>query len=203
MSVTLKALATVVVVSVACWGFASPSVAEAQVTQVESNAQGAVGLGLVGAELGFVIPAAAGLHELWAFIVFPVVGAAGGAVGGYFAFDNANRVEGGVAMLATGMALVIPSLVLTLVLTAYDPEDDGYVEEDDPPDVEASEEEEQAARIRRLASAGSGILRLAEGELLLGAPAPSLMNEVLQGSGGALLAATTQELHVPLVSGSF
>ncbi|HTU61399.1 MAG TPA: hypothetical protein VMF89_23250, partial [Polyangiales bacterium] len=47
----------------------------AQDKQVEADFKGAVGLGLVGAELGAVIPALVGVEATWAYIVFPAVGA--------------------------------------------------------------------------------------------------------------------------------
>lgn len=97
----------------------------AEATPVEPDFKGTIGLGLVGAELGFVIPAVAGLHETWAFVVFPIVGAGGGGAAGYFLIEKGtDSPELSVAMLATGMALIIPSMILTLSATAYDPEDE-------------------------------------------------------------------------------
>ncbi len=92
--------------------------------QVEATPKGAIGLGLVGAEIGFIVPAAAGLDETWAFIVFPVLGATGGALGGHFLLDSSNRTSLSVAALVAGIALIVPSTVWTLSLTAYDPDDD-------------------------------------------------------------------------------
>ena len=40
--------------------------------------------GLIGAELGFVMPALAGARVRWPYIVFPLIGAGGGAVAGIF-----------------------------------------------------------------------------------------------------------------------
>ena len=45
-------------------------------TPVRADFKGMIGLGLIGGELGLVIPAVAGLNETWSMIVFPVVGAA-------------------------------------------------------------------------------------------------------------------------------
>jgi hypothetical protein len=94
--------------------------------RVSPTAKGMIGLGLIGAELGFVIPAlvqeAAGTNEWWPYLVFPVIGAAGGVVGGYFMEqETQNSAEVDVAFLAVGLALVVPALVTTLALTAYDP----------------------------------------------------------------------------------
>lgn len=142
---TLRRLITASILSLGiAFGSLTTSDAEAQPAmpvQVESNIKGTIGLGMVGAELGFVIPAAVGLEDLWAYIVFPIVGAAGGAVGGYFAFDANDIVEGSVAALAAGMALVIPALVLTLALTAYDPSEEG-IDADEAAGARAPPEEE-------------------------------------------------------------
>ncbi len=92
-------------------------------TPVSADYKGMIGLGLIGAELGFVLPAIAGLHDTWAFIVFPVAGAAAGAVGGYFLLEQgAGEPELAVASLTAGMALLIPAMIITLSETAYEPE---------------------------------------------------------------------------------
>lgn len=85
-----------------------------------------VGLGLIGLEIGFIVPAliqeAAGTNEWWPYLVFPALGAAGGIVGGYFMEqETRNSPEVDVAFLAVGMALVVPTVVATLALTAYEP----------------------------------------------------------------------------------
>lgn len=114
----------------------APARAEAQCampsptcSQVTPDAKGMIGLGLIGLELGFVVPAlvqeAAGTNEWWPYLVFPALGAVGGIVGGYFMEqETRNSPEIDVIFLAVGMALVVPTLVATLALTAYDPAQD-------------------------------------------------------------------------------
>jgi hypothetical protein len=46
--------------------------------------------------------------------VFPVVGAAGGALAGYFALDKPGREKGSVAGLVVGLAGVIPAVLVTV-----------------------------------------------------------------------------------------
>lgn len=123
---------------------------------VDPDFKGAIGLGLIGAELGFVIPALAGARDAWAFIVFPVVGAGGGGVAGYFAIEKGTgSAELAVATLVTGMALIIPAMVVTLSSTAYDPD----------------EELPQAARSASAARAApAALLRVEDATLRLGAP---------------------------------
>ncbi|WP_236604865.1 hypothetical protein [Sandaracinus amylolyticus] len=118
-----------------------PARAEAQCmpsptcTRVSPDGKGIVGLGLIGAEIGFIVPAlvqeAAGTNEWWPYLVFPVVGAAAGAIGGYFMEqETQNSPEVDVAFLAVGLALVVPTLVATLALTAYDPGQDAVARDD-------------------------------------------------------------------------
>jgi hypothetical protein len=139
--------------------------------EIDSSVKGMVGLGLIGAELGFVLPAVAGLHETWAFIVFPIVGAAGGAVGGYLIFDSGGgSPELSVAMLTAGMALIIPATVITLSATSYDPEDEPTVTttarvSNGPRRPRARSVSEMARR------AGNGLVRWSEEGLFLAAPA--------------------------------
>ncbi len=115
---------------------ACPATASAQAVpppvEVATSYKGVVGLGLIGAELGFAVPALAGMDQTWAFIVFPAVGAAGGATAGYFLLEGEGKSVGAnVALLATGLALVIPTMVVTLSATAYDPDDEAAIEGSD------------------------------------------------------------------------
>jgi outer membrane protein OmpA-like peptidoglycan-associated protein len=80
-----------------------------------SKYNGTIGLGLIGAELGFVIPAIAGVRSTWSLTVFPLVGAAGGAMGGYFLLDKGARHPAAAfdILMVGAMALVIPGMMLT------------------------------------------------------------------------------------------
>ena len=104
-------------------------------------------LGMFGAELGLVIPAAAGLDQWWALVVFPVIGATGGALGGYFGLDRNNQVEASTAILAISIALVVPSVVLTVALRSYDADDDNPAADGDP-SVTVTDDAEASARRR-------------------------------------------------------
>lgn len=144
---------------------------------VPADYKAAIGLGLVGAELGAVLPAAFGLRAWWGYVLFPVVGAAGGAVAGYFAIDKPGHVEASVAMLTAGMALVIPALVVTLSLTAYDAEsevDEQQARAKPGVQLARSAKAQQLMAARRRARAGSGMVRLDQGELALAMPGIAL-----------------------------
>ena len=165
----------------ATWLWLAPQASAQERTPVEPDFKATVGLGLVGAELGFVLPAVAGLRDAWAYVVFPVVGAGGGSLAGYFLIEKGtDSPELSVAMLATGMGLIIPAMIITLSASAYDPEQD------------------VAARSR---SAPAALVRITEGGVDLGTPslqvAPSL------GPREALRIGATRDrqVRVSLVSG--
>ncbi len=174
--------------------------------KVDPDFKGMVGLGLIGAELGFVVPALAGLHDTWAFITFPIVGAAGGALAGYFLLEKGEgNPEVAVAMLGVSMALVIPATVLTLSATSYDPEDEPTMMD------EASRRSALArARTRRLRdpqqmarAAGPGLLRYSPDGVFLGVPAvgPGLSQLPKDDQKAGLT--PHPELRVAVLSGSF
>jgi len=176
-----------------CSDLAAASSVAAQDKQIEASFQGAVGLGLVGAELGAVIPALAGVESAWAYIVCPVIGAAGGAVAGYFTLDRPNHVELSIGALALGMALVIPAFVVTLSATAYDAGDVSSVRGQSArvaaARTQSAQQEPQERRDRhdipplpkrsKVAHrrSGSGMLRLGldDGSLAFAAPAVALV----------------------------
>lgn len=108
----------------ASFGNASRVAAQDEPVALDAPPKGAIGFGLIGAELGVAIPALIGVKATWAYLVFPAVGAAGGAVLGHVLVDSNDQVGVSVVALTAGMALVIPTLVLAMVATAYDPEDD-------------------------------------------------------------------------------
>lgn len=181
-------------------------------TQVQSVPKGAIGLGMIGAEIGFVLPAVIGLHEAWAFIVFPLALGAGGAVGGYFAFDEPNSPEAGVAMLAAGIALIIPALVLTLALTTYDPggedeaeapEEGDYSEEFDEGGQSPPAEESAGRRARERLVAGGGLIHVGTRDVSLGVPALTVRPSLSAREASLYGDSQSAEVHVPVVSGAF
>lgn len=196
---------------------AMPDIASAQISepvQVDSSPKGLIGLGLIGAELGLVIPAAAGLDDTWALITFPAIGAVGGALAGHFLIDNNNHEKVGIAMLVTGIALVVPTVLLTAHFLAYDPSDEGAVANDDDADAEAMEEIESngvdgdtqvevESADAPTGDTGFGLVQVARGQLRLGVPNLEIVQaytrDELMRYGGE----QTNEYHLSLVSGSF
>jgi hypothetical protein len=102
---------------------------------VSPKGKGIVGGALLGAEVVTMPMGIAGLRPWWPYVVFGSVGAAGGAVGGWAIESQINKApstpppagtpapvsgppaEATVAMLAVGLALVIPTLVVDLNAT--------------------------------------------------------------------------------------
>jgi hypothetical protein len=174
---------------------AAPALSHAQDVgkPVAADFKGAVGFGLIGAELGGVIPALAGVNAAWAYILFPVVGAAGGAVGGYYLLDHAGHAELSVVALTAGMALVIPALVATLALNTYDPQQESRETSQNGRRLERAR-----ARQLRAAAAGAGMLRVERGELALATPGIALLPG--HAAGGQL---RLSGVNVALFSGEF
>lgn len=197
---------------------------------VGAEGKGILGGGIIGAEIGFMIPAlivSAGARELdewWAYVLFPAVFAAGGAIGGYYLLEEPTRIEGSparrvsgypeaaVAVLAVGIALIVPTFVGVLALTSYSPgasEGDGASGDedaaDDEEDASPSEEEESAAAsaMRRTMAGGPGLLRFDHGQLLLGVPMVYTTDSYTSEERAHMQLDQSTDLHVPVVSGVF
>jgi hypothetical protein len=116
------------VLAVACALIAfAPRAASAQEdegpNQVTGTAKGIVGGALLGAEVVMIPMGAAGLKPWWPYVVFGSVGAVGGAVGGWAveqAVADDGPAEAPLYMLAGGLALIIPTVVLSLNATTKD-----------------------------------------------------------------------------------
>jgi hypothetical protein len=183
---------------------ASPRAAEAQdSTTVFENLQatpkGTIGLGLVGAELGLIIPSAAGLNKAWALSVFPIVGATGGALAGYFALDKPGRSKGSVAVLVVGLAGVIPAILVTVKGVRKERQDQW----EPSPQIQLRSEKEQ--RALETAEAGPGLLRRSRSGLRVAAPAFSFSRRALQDAETVRMGGLRDrtEMRLSLVSGVF
>ena len=107
---------------------------DARADEISPTGKGIVGGGLLGAEVVTMVEGLAGVRPAWAYWVGAIVGAGGGAVGGW-AVENAVNGDGAIpmAMLAGGLALVIPAIVVSLDATRFRP-DEGATE-DHPPSI--------------------------------------------------------------------
>ncbi|MBN2801628.1 MAG: hypothetical protein JXR91_00895 [Deltaproteobacteria bacterium] len=102
--------------------------AQTPTQKVEAKGVGVSGGVLLGGEIVLAIEAAAKVKPLWAWLVFPAVGAAGGGVGGYFV--EKSSTGGAIAMLVTGMVALIPTAIAVSASHRYNPENEGAVEGD-------------------------------------------------------------------------
>ena len=169
---------------------------------IRATPKATIGLGLVGAELGLIIPAAAGLTDAWALTVFPVVGAAGGALAGYFALDKPGREKGSVAALVVGLAGVLPAILVTVKGVRQERED-RY----EPPTIEIRSQKEQ--RVLELVEAGPGLLRRSRSGLRVSMPGvsfsrgPALDAETAKLGGRLGGPKGRTEMRLSLASGVF
>lgn len=110
----------------------------ANVNVVTPTAKGIIGCALLGAETVALVQAAAGARPRWAYIVFPLLGAAAGGVGGYFLEDAAaggtdtTLTAVSVGSLVLGLGLVVPSVIAYVNATSYRPESDQPAEDNAP-----------------------------------------------------------------------
>lgn len=101
---------------------------------VSGDGKGIVGGGLLGAEVVTITMGIAGVEDGWPYFVFGGLGAVGGALGG-FAVEQADPpAEAPLFMLAGGLTLIVPALVISL----------NAVSEDDPVDELPASDGERA-----------------------------------------------------------
>jgi hypothetical protein len=98
---------------------------QARADDVSPNGKGVVGGALLGGEVVTIVEALAGTRPGWAYAVGGVLGAAAGGVGGHFIEQDTDSRNGKVPMymLAGGLALIIPAVVLALNATRWQPEE--------------------------------------------------------------------------------
>jgi hypothetical protein len=96
---------------------------EARADEVSSTGKGITGGALLGAEVPVIIEGIAGVHSGWVYLISAIVGAGGGGLGGYEVEKGSSDGTAPMYLLAGGLALVIPAVVLTLNATRYQPEE--------------------------------------------------------------------------------
>ncbi len=88
---------------------------------MSGKGKGIAGGVLLGAEVVTMVESIAGLRGAGWYIAGALVGGAGGGVGGYFVEKKTTDGRAPTYMMAGGMALLIPALVLTLNANRYRP----------------------------------------------------------------------------------
>jgi hypothetical protein len=195
---TAFALAAVISLSV------PPCLVDAQsetleLTNIRATPKATIGLGLVGAELGLIIPSVSGLNEPWSLAVFPIVGAAGGALAGYFALDKPGREKGSVAALVVGLAGVLPAILVTVKGVRQERQSRW----EPTPQIQLRSEKEQ--RVLDLAEAGPGLLRRSRSGLRVAMPSVSFSRRAQRDAETARMGGLRErtEMQLSLASGVF
>lgn len=96
---------------------------DARADNVSPTGKGIAGGALLGGEVVTITEAIVGVRAGWAYLVGGLAGAAAGGVGGYFVEQSTSNGQVPMYMLAGGLALVIPAVVLSLDATRYRPEE--------------------------------------------------------------------------------
>ncbi len=102
---------------------------------VSGDGKGIVGGALLGAEVVTITMGIIGVEEAWPYFVFGGVGAVGGALAGFGVESADPPAEAPLFMLAGGLTLIVPALVISLNATSAD----APVEEADFPDEPAAD----------------------------------------------------------------
>lgn len=108
-------------IATATWASSEGMAHAQQVTDqpVSPTAKGIIGGALLGGEVVMMTEALIGVRPVWPYLVGGGLGAVGGGVAGYFIESSSTDGRVPVFMLAGGLALVIPTMVLTLNATRY------------------------------------------------------------------------------------
>jgi hypothetical protein len=197
----------------------------AEPNQVTGTAKGIVGGAFLGAEVVMIPMGAAGLKPWWPYLVFGGLGSVGGAIGGWAveqAVADTGPAEAPLYMLAGGLALVIPTLVLTLNATTKS-EFEG--EEEDPsvtppsdgdqpgtapgtapvPGVDTSVTVQKTSMRKRKArpTVPLAMVDMQGGQLRLGLPSVQVRNKYSETEMAEFGVEQRQEYHVPVFRTAF
>lgn len=95
----------------------------ARADNVSPTGKGIAGGAMLGGEVVTMVESIVGVRAGWAYAVGALVGAGAGGFGGHLIENGSSDGKAPVYMLAGGMALLIPAIVLTLNGTRYQPEE--------------------------------------------------------------------------------
>lgn len=167
-----------------------PAHAEGPVT---ATGKGIAGLALIGGSVTATTMGIVGVGQTWPYLVFPPLVAVGGGIGGYF-MESAAPVEVSTYMLGIGMALVIPTVIVSLNATAYKTPDD-YP--NDPSKKNPASEAPRAAFVPQ------SLVGFDRGRLAIGLPPVQVRNAYTIDEMAKFGVNQAREIHVPLVRATF
>ncbi len=168
----------------AIFGFSALAPSTAHATEVSATGKGIAGGALLGGELVTITEGLIGVRGAGWYILGALVGAGGGGVGGYFLEQKSASTglppTNGRAqnyMLAGGLALLIPAIVLSLNANRYQTQE-GAKEDNAPPAEPGTDAGKSASRglTKRGARAAlpPSLVNVGEGHLKLGVPVPEV-----------------------------
>jgi hypothetical protein len=194
--------------------------AESDVNSVTGTGKGIVGGALLGGEIVMIPMGAAGLKPWWPYLVFGGLGSVGGAVGGWAVEQAAPPAEAPLYMLAGGLALIIPTVVLSasaITREEYEDTSDPSVPPPDqqpgaapgapPPEgssVTVTTSDARKVRRKRARPAPTvGLLDVSGGAVRMGAPAVAVKNMYSLEEIAKYGVEQKTEVNIPVVSASF
>lgn len=160
-----------------------------------STGKGIAGLAIIGGSATATTMGLVGVEKRWAYLVFPPLVAIGGGIGGYFV-ESAAPAEVSTFLLGAGMALVIPTIIVSLNATVYKVPDD-YP--NDPSNRTPAAESPRAGG-RFVPQSFVGIDR---GSLAVGLPPVLVRNAFTTDEMAKFGVAQVREVHVPLFHATF
>jgi hypothetical protein len=176
---------------------------------VVGTAKGVVGGALLGGEAVAMGMGLFGVSKGWPYLVFPTAGAIGGGIGGYFV-EQAAPAEVPLYMLAGGMALVIPTIIVTLNATIYRAPET-YPNEpvtntpapESPQPVTGKRQSPRLARAPRPVHIPMSLFDVHDGRLALGLPAVEIRPVYTQEELAKFGVAQAREIKIPVFAASF
>jgi len=169
-----------------------PAHAEGPVT---ATGKGIAGLAIIGGAATATTMGLVGVEKRWAYLVFPPLVAIGGGIGGYFV-ESAAPAEVSTFLLGAGMALVIPTIIVSLNATVYKVPDD--YPNDPSNKTPATEPPRAGARY-----VPQSLIGMDRGSLALGLPPVQVRNTFTIDEMAKFGVSQVREVHVPIFRTTF
>jgi len=167
-----------------------PAHAEGPVT---ATGKGIAGLAIIGGSATAITMGLVGVEKRWAYLFFPPLVAVGAGIGGYF-MEQSAPVEVSTYLLGAGMALVIPTIIVSLNATVYKAPEE-YP--NDPSKKTPAAEPPRAGYVPR------SLVDFDRGALAIGLPPVQVRNAFSTDELAKFGVAQVREVHVPLFHASF
>jgi hypothetical protein len=177
-----------------------PAHAEGPVT---ATGKGIAGLAIIGGSATAMTMGIVGVEKRWAYLVFPPLVAVGAGIGGYF-MEQSAPVEVSTYLLGAGMALVIPTIIVSLNATVYKVPDE--YPNDPSKKTPAAEPPRPGARVQgsfRTGYVPQSLVDFDRGAVAIGLPPVQVRNSFSTDELAKFGVAQVREVHIPLVHASF